>query len=119
MDSEAARALRRSAGAQFVPDLVLTGVADGDAGHAAWRCTPPSPPATAAQTAYACRGYACDEPTADPARLIRTSHGADTRLLASEKREAYRPAPVVGVRVEQRDRLPGPEARSAPRRPGR
>jgi uncharacterized protein YyaL (SSP411 family) len=66
--SDEAYALRRSAGAPFVPDLVLTGVADGDP-HITWPLYAAKTARDGRPTAYACRGYACDEPTADPARL--------------------------------------------------
>ncbi len=62
-----ARGLRAAAIAPYVPDLVLAGVAPTDP-HAAWRLFVRKSPANGA-TAYACRGYACDEPTVDPVRL--------------------------------------------------
>ena len=62
------RALRESAIGAFVPDLVLTSVAPGDA-HAAWPLYAGKAARDGAATAYACRGYACDAPTSDPARL--------------------------------------------------
>jgi uncharacterized protein YyaL (SSP411 family) len=61
-------ALRHAAGAPYAPDLVLTGVADGDA-HAEWPLYAGKVGGDGSPTAYACRGYACDEPTGDPSRL--------------------------------------------------
>jgi uncharacterized protein len=62
------RDLREAAIGPFVPDLVLTSVAMGDA-HGAWPLYAGKAPRDGLATAYACRGYACDEPTTDPARL--------------------------------------------------
>ncbi len=62
------RALREAAIGPFVPDLVLTSVGPGD-GHAAWPLYAGKAARDGTATAYACRGYACDEPTNDPARL--------------------------------------------------
>jgi len=66
--SDDAQALREAATAPFVPDLVLAGVAEGDP-HAAWPLFVGKVAAGRRPTAYACRGYACDQPTVDPARL--------------------------------------------------
>ena len=66
--SDDARALRRAAAAPYAPDLVLTGVADTDQ-HATWPLYVGKAVSGGRATAYACRGYACDEPTTDPARL--------------------------------------------------
>jgi len=66
--SDEATALRRAAATPYVPDLVLTSVAPADA-HAGWPLHAAKVAGDAAATAYACRGYACDEPTADAARL--------------------------------------------------
>jgi uncharacterized protein YyaL (SSP411 family) len=63
-----ARALREAAGAPYQPDLVITSVHDGDA-HMAWPLYEGKAAGTRAATAFACRGYACDEPTGDPSRL--------------------------------------------------
>ncbi len=60
--------LREAAIAPFVPDLVLTSVAEGDA-HAAWPLYAGKGVRDGRSMAYACRGYACDEPTAEPSRL--------------------------------------------------
>jgi hypothetical protein len=62
------RSLREGAIGPFVPDLVLTAVAPGDA-HAGWPLYAGKEARDGRATAYACRGYACDEPTSDPARL--------------------------------------------------
>ena len=48
--------------------LVLTSVATGDP-HAAWPLYQGKIARGASATAYACRGYACDEPTTDPRHL--------------------------------------------------
>jgi uncharacterized protein YyaL (SSP411 family) len=66
--AEDARLLRRAASAPYVPDLVLTSVAAGDP-QADWPLYEAKAARGGTATAYACRGYACDEPTADPARL--------------------------------------------------
>ena len=66
--SHEARDLRLAAAMPYIPDLVLTGVADGDA-HAAWPLYVGKVSRDGLSTAYACRGAACDEPTHDPVRL--------------------------------------------------
>jgi uncharacterized protein YyaL (SSP411 family) len=66
--SPPATALRSAAVAEYVPDLVLAGVAPADP-HADWPLFAGKGPRGGAATAYACRGYACDEPTTDPDRL--------------------------------------------------
>ena len=66
--SDDARAMREAAIGPFVPDLVLTAVAEDDA-HAAWPLFAGKAARDGRVTAYACRGYACDEPTRDPVRL--------------------------------------------------
>ena len=63
-----ARGLREAASAPYVPNLVLTSVARTDT-HAAWPLYAGKAARDGTPTAYACRGYACDEPTADPSRL--------------------------------------------------
>ncbi|HEX2767417.1 MAG TPA: thioredoxin domain-containing protein [Candidatus Limnocylindria bacterium] len=60
--------LRRAAVAPYVPDLVLTTVADGDP-HAGWPLYEGKGTADGRPMAYACRGYACDAPTGDPDEL--------------------------------------------------
>ncbi len=67
-DAPDARALREAAVGPFVPDLVLTAVTDGDE-HAGWPLYVGKGARDGQATAYACRGYACDEPTRDPSRL--------------------------------------------------
>ena len=62
------RQLRQAAAAPYVPDLVLTAVAAGDE-HAGWPLYAGKAARGDRATAYACRGYACDEPTTDPGRL--------------------------------------------------
>ncbi|MGH2402493.1 MAG: thioredoxin domain-containing protein, partial [Candidatus Limnocylindria bacterium] len=66
--SEEARALREAASAPYVPDLVLTALGDADP-HAAWPLYAGKVPRDGRSTAYACRGYACDEPTTNPEQL--------------------------------------------------
>jgi len=60
--------LREAAVQPYVPDLVLTSVAADDP-HAAWPLYEGKLTRDGRATAYACRGYACDEPTRDPDRL--------------------------------------------------
>ena len=69
-----ARALREAAIGPYQPDLVLTSVGDADA-HAVWPLYEGKGSGRDVATAYACRGYACDEPTADPARLADQVRG--------------------------------------------
>ncbi|MCA1587741.1 MAG: thioredoxin domain-containing protein [Chloroflexi bacterium] len=64
----AAQALREAAAVPYVPDLVLATVAPKDP-HADWPLFAGKVARGGAATAYACRGYACDEPTTDPDRL--------------------------------------------------
>jgi uncharacterized protein YyaL (SSP411 family) len=64
----AGRTLREAAARPFVPDLVLTSVAPNDP-HALWPLYEGKVARDGAATAYACRGYACDEPTGDSTRL--------------------------------------------------
>ncbi|MGI8658128.1 MAG: thioredoxin domain-containing protein [Candidatus Limnocylindria bacterium] len=64
----AAGNLRAAAARPFVPDLVLTSVNAGDP-QASWPLYDGKVPRGAASTAYACRGYACDEPTSDHEHL--------------------------------------------------
>ncbi|MBA2631737.1 MAG: thioredoxin domain-containing protein [Chloroflexi bacterium] len=72
--SDEARALREAAAEPFAPDLVLTSVNEGDA-HAAWPLYAGKGARDGGATAYACRGYACDEPTEDPARVVEQVGG--------------------------------------------
>jgi hypothetical protein len=67
-DDPSGRRLREAAAAPFAPNVVLTAVAPGDP-HAGWPLHAGKEPRDGRSTAYACRGYACDEPTADEARL--------------------------------------------------
>jgi uncharacterized protein len=68
-EADAHAAILRSAAAQpYAPDLVLTEVAAGDP-HAGWPLHEGKSARDGRATAYACRGYACDEPTSDPERL--------------------------------------------------
>ncbi|MGQ0607599.1 MAG: thioredoxin domain-containing protein [Chloroflexota bacterium] len=66
--SDDAHALREAAAAPYVPDLVLTGIADGDP-QASWPLFVGKAARDGRVTAYACRGHACDEPTQNPSRL--------------------------------------------------
>ncbi len=63
-------AVRRAAARPYVPDLVIGGVAPGDP-HAAWPLFAGKAARDGETTAYACRGYACDAPTGDPAMLTK------------------------------------------------
>ncbi|MEO6294476.1 MAG: thioredoxin domain-containing protein [Candidatus Limnocylindria bacterium] len=67
-DEAQGRLLREAAAAMYAPDLVLTSVAPGD-GHGEWPLYVGKATRDGRATAYACRGYACDEPTADPTQL--------------------------------------------------
>jgi uncharacterized protein YyaL (SSP411 family) len=60
--------LRRAATRHYVPDLVLAAIAPGDP-QATWEVYHGKAPRDGRAMAYACRRYACDEPTADPERL--------------------------------------------------
>jgi uncharacterized protein YyaL (SSP411 family) len=75
---EAAVALRRAAADRYVPDLVLTGVAPDDP-HDGWPLHEAKLPIDGRPTAYACRGYACDAPTAVPDELARQVEGLGPR----------------------------------------
>ncbi|MCV0404344.1 MAG: thioredoxin domain-containing protein [Chloroflexi bacterium] len=72
-----AERLRVAAAAKYVPDLVLTGVNEGDP-QAGWPLFSGKLPRDGRPTAYACRGYACDEPTGDPERLAAQVAGLAT-----------------------------------------
>ena len=63
-----ALALRRAAAAPYAPDLVIAPL-PGGARVAAWPLFEGKVMRDGAPTAYVCRGYACDEPTADPERV--------------------------------------------------
>ena len=67
-DGAPALALREAAASPYVPDLVLATVGPEDP-HAAWPLFVGKVARAGIATAYACRGYACDEPTTDPDRL--------------------------------------------------
>ena len=70
----AARRLREAAAVPYVPDLVLAQAAPGDP-HATWALFDGKVARDGRATAYACRGYACDEPTTDPDRLATQVSG--------------------------------------------
>ena len=76
--SAEAGALRLAAAGPYVPDLVLTGLADGDA-HADWPLYVGKVARDGLPTAYACRGYACDDPTSDSTRLAEQVHALAPR----------------------------------------
>ena len=67
-DDKDGRELREAAAAPFAPNMVLSAVAPGDP-HAGWPLYAGKEPRDGRATAFACRGYACDEPTTDLARL--------------------------------------------------
>ncbi len=62
--------LRRAASRAYQPNLVVASVAAGDP-QAGWPLFTDKEPRNGVPTAYACRGYACDAPTTDPAELHR------------------------------------------------
>ena len=64
-----ATALREAAASVYAPNLVITAVTAGNP-HATWPLYEGKAPRDGRATAYACRGYACDEPTDEPARLV-------------------------------------------------
>jgi uncharacterized protein len=70
----AAKALRSAAARPYAPDLVLTAVAPGDP-HQTWPLHAGKVARAGRATAYACRGYACDEPTSDAERLVEQVRG--------------------------------------------
>jgi len=61
-------ALRVAAARPYVPDLVLAGLETGSS-LASWPLFAGKTAGPNGATAYACRGYACDAPTADPDTL--------------------------------------------------
>jgi uncharacterized protein YyaL (SSP411 family) len=75
------RSLRQAAARPYVPDLVLTAVTDGDE-HESWPLHAGKVARDGLATAYGCRGYACDEPTHDPARLAEQVLGLAPRQPA-------------------------------------
>jgi len=64
----AGSALRRAAAQPYAPNLVIAGIAPGDATRS-WPIFEGKLPRDDLATAYVCRGYACDEPTSDPTRV--------------------------------------------------
>ncbi len=68
-DGANAAALREAAVQPYVPDLVLTSVALIQS-HASWPLYQGKETRDGEATAYACRGYACDAPTSEPALLL-------------------------------------------------
>ncbi len=67
-DDPGALALRRAAAEPYAPDLVIAPLPAG-AGIASWPLFEGKLARSGSATAYVCRGYACDEPTADPLRV--------------------------------------------------
>ncbi|HUF05959.1 MAG TPA: thioredoxin domain-containing protein [Candidatus Binatia bacterium] len=84
--------LREAATAPYAPDLVLGGVAAGDP-HASWPLFSGKLARDGRPTAYACRGYACDEPTSDAARLVEQvralAAGRNPNGSGGEEREPH------------------------------
>jgi uncharacterized protein len=76
--AEDARTLRRAAASVYAPNLVIAAVRPGDA-HAGWPLFEGKGPRDGRATAYVCRGYACDEPTSDPARVREQVRGLAAR----------------------------------------
>jgi hypothetical protein len=79
-DDPRAVALRRAVAAPYAPDLVMapldTALAGGDAAaHGSWPLFEGKTAREGIPTAYVCRGYACDEPTADPRRAAEQVAG--------------------------------------------
>ena len=67
-DDPRALSLRRAAAAPYLPDLVVAPL-PGGAAIADWPLFAGKVERGGSPTAYVCRGYACDEPTADPDRV--------------------------------------------------
>ena len=67
-DDPRAIALRRAASGPYAPDLVIAPLPAG-AAITAWPLFEGKAAREGVPTAYVCRGYACDEPTADPERV--------------------------------------------------
>jgi uncharacterized protein len=65
----AAVALRRAAAKPYQPDLVIAPLTP-EAGIAAWPLFEGKTGRDGLATAYVCRGYACEEPTQDPVRVL-------------------------------------------------
>jgi uncharacterized protein len=62
-------ALSRAAATPYQPDLVIAPLSPGDA-MAAWPLFEGKTARDGQATAYVCRGYACEEPTHDPERVV-------------------------------------------------
>jgi uncharacterized protein YyaL (SSP411 family) len=67
-------ALRRAAARPYQPDLVIAPLASGSA-VAAWPLFEGKTAREGHATAYVCRGYACEEPTQDPVRVLAQVEG--------------------------------------------
>ncbi len=67
---QATLALRRAIAEPFAPDLVLAPLVGGTP-YSGWPLFVGKEPGDGAAVAYVCRGYACDEPTGDPALARR------------------------------------------------
>ncbi len=59
--------LRRAVARPYAPNLVIGSVGGGDGEIAGWPIFAEKVPRDGRATAYVCRGYACEEPTVDPA----------------------------------------------------
>jgi uncharacterized protein YyaL (SSP411 family) len=65
----AATALRRAAAKPYQPDLVIAPLMSGS-GIVKWPIFEGKTARNGNSTAYVCRGYACEEPTQDPVRVL-------------------------------------------------
>ena len=69
-DDQRAVALRRAAAGPYQPDLVIAPLSANNDGTAARPLFEGKTAPDGVATAYVCRGYACDEPTIDPVRVM-------------------------------------------------
>ncbi len=84
-DDPRSLALRRAAALPYTPDLVIAPLSSSGA-VAAWPLFEGKAMRDGEPTAYVCRGYACDEPTADPERVkaqVATIAGRATEGIPS------------------------------------
>jgi uncharacterized protein YyaL (SSP411 family) len=68
-DDPLAVGLRRAAATPYQPDLVIAPRPPDD-GVAGWPLFEGKTARDGLATAYVCRGYACEEPTQDPERVV-------------------------------------------------
>ncbi|MEO8638929.1 MAG: thioredoxin domain-containing protein [Chloroflexota bacterium] len=73
-DDPGAVALRRAAAQPYQPDLVIAPL-ESKEGIAAWSVFEGKTARDGLATAYVCRGYACEEPTHDPERVLAQVSG--------------------------------------------